>query len=216
MKKFLLILLSLFLMNFSFVFAEENIEKINEYDAIHNIYQAVYNPETNIWTADKVVDEENIILTKKTIEGASAYSQLFYPDERLALTLTTDFEFIKDGRFIGIDNNNLKFYEVIYNGDYFEEVPLSLLEIQKLFPDTEILRLSQIDADHKMWIHKPLFKKKEFLIVNDSDKSYFKLTPKMKLLQKSEIKGLIIIPTYGFYTFTHFGEYKGKIRIYVR
>lgn len=216
MKKFLLILLSLFLMNFLIVFAEENSEEVNEYDAIHNIYQAVYNPETNLWSKEASLEYDEIILTKKTIEGASTYSQLFYSDERLALTITSDFDFIKDGRFIGVDNNNLKFNEIIYNGDTFEEVPLSLLDIQKLFPDTELLRLSQIDADHKMWIHKPLFKKKEFLIVNDSDKSYYKLAPKMKLLQKSEIKGLITIPTYGFYTFTHFGEYKGKIRIYVR
>lgn len=216
MKRFLLVLLSLFLINFSSVFAEENIETPNDYDAIHNIYQAVYNPETNIWTAGGVVDGEEIVLTKKTIESATTYSQLFYPDEKLALTLTSDFEFIKNGKLIGVDNNNLKFNEIIYNGEYFEEIPLSLLEIQKLFPDTEILRLSQIDADHKLWIHKPLFKKKEFLIVNDSNKSYYKLTPKIKRLQKSEIKCLITIPTYGFYTFTHFGEYKGKIKIYVR
>lgn len=216
MKKTLLILFSLFLINFSASYAEEITNESNEVVLYENIYQAVYNPETNLWSKEASLEESEIILTKKTIEGASTYSQLFYSDERLALTITSDFDFIKDGRFVGVDNNNLKFNEIIYNGDTFEEVPLSLLEIQKLFPDIELLRLSQIDADHKMWIHKPLFKKKEFLIVNDSDKSYYKLAPKMKLLQKFEIKGLITIPTYGFYTFTHFGEYKGKIRIYVR
>ena len=212
LKKFILFFF-LSLISTPLVYSNED---INQSEDICNIHQAVYNPNTQSWTTNEVKDDNEIILTKKTFEGASTYSQLFYPDERLALTLTSDFEFIKDGMLVGVDNNNLKFNQIIFNGEYFEEIPMTVQEVQKLFPNLEIIQLSLIDSDHKMWLSKPFFKKKDFLFINDSNKSYYKLTPRMKSLQKNDIKGIITIPFFGFFTLDHYGEYKGKIRIYVR
>ena len=212
LKNFILFFF-LFLLSTPLVYSNED---INQYEDICNIHQAVYNPNTQSWTTNEVKDDNEIILTKKTFEGASTYSQLFYPDERLALTLTSDFEFIKDGILVGVDNNNLKFNQIIFNGEFFEEIPMTVQEVQKLFPNLEIIQLSLIDSDHKMWLSKPFFKKKDFLFINDSNKSYYKLTPRMKSLQQSEIKGIITIPFFGFFTLDHYGEYKGKIRVYVR
>ena len=213
MLKKLILFFFLFLISTPLVFSnEDNIQN----EDICNIYQAVYDLNTQSWTTDETIDDNKIVLSKKTFEGASSYSQLFYPDEKLALTLTSDFEFIKDGMLVGVDNNNLKFNQIIFNGEYFEEIPMTVQEVQKLFPDLEIIQLSLIDSDHKMWLSKPFFKKKDFLFINDSNKSYYKLTPRMKSLQQSEIKGIITIPFFGFFTLDHYGEYKGKIRIYVR
>ena len=212
LKKFILFFF-LSLISTPLVYSNED---INQSEDICNIHQAVYNPNTQSWTTNEVKDDNEIILTKKTFEGASTYSQLFYPDERLALTLTSDFEFIKDGILVGVDNNNLKFNQIIFNGEYFEEIPMTVQEVQKLFPNLEIIQLSLIDSDHKMWLSKPFFKKKDFLFINDSNKSYYKLTPRMKSLQKNDIKGIITIPFFGFFTLDHYGEYKGKIRVYVR
>ena len=212
MKKFILFFF-LFLISTPLVYSNED---INQSEDICNIHQAVYNLNTQSWTTGSVTDTNEIVLTKKTFEGASTYSQLFYPDERLAITLASDFEFIKDGMLVGVDNNNLKFNQIIFNGEFFEEIPMTVQEVQKLFPDLEIIQLSLIDSDHKMWLSKPFFKKKEFLFINDSNKSYYKLTPRMKSLQKNDIKGIITIPFFGFFTLDHYGEYKGKIRVYVR
>ena len=212
LKKFILFFF-LSLISTPLVYSNED---INQSEDICNIHQAVYNPNTQSWTTNEVKDDNEIILTKKIFEGASTYSQLFYPDERLALTLTSDFEFIKDGMLVGVDNNNLKFNQIIFNGEYFEEIPMTVQEVQKLFPNLEIIQLSLIDSDHKMWLSKPFFKKKDFLFINDSNKSYYKLTPRMKSLQKNDIKGIITIPFFGFFTLDHYGEYKGKIRVYVR
>ena len=212
LKKFILFFF-LSLISTPLVYSNED---INQSEDICNIHQAVYNPNTQSWNTNEVKDDNEIILTKKIFEGASTYSQLFYPDERLALTLTSDFEFIKDGMLVGVDNNNLKFNQIIFNGEYFEEIPMTVQEVQKLFPNLEIIQLSLIDSDHKMWLSKPFFKKKDFLFINDSNKSYYKLTPRMKSLQKNDIKGIITIPFFGFFTLDHYGEYKGKIRVYVR
>ena len=67
-----------------------------------------------------------------------------------------------------------------------------------------------------MWLHKPLFKKKTILLVNDTDRYFHKITCKSKNIQDSEIKGLITIPRYGIIRFTHFGKHKGKLTFYIR
>ena len=60
--------------------------------------------------------------TKKLIEGAGSYSLYNYSDGRLAFALTTDCEFIKDDKLIIIDNNLLKYYKLIFNGENFEQI----------------------------------------------------------------------------------------------
>lgn len=213
MKKIFFTLMTIAFLSLNNIFAEE-VQEISETQP--NISQFIYNPYSETWRTGDVTEDSDVLLNKQLIEGASSYTQFFYSDNTIAGTLNTDYEFIKNGKLYGINNNELKFYEIIFNGDYFEEIELNVEEVQKLFPDTEIIRLSQIDSDNKMWLSKPMFKKKDFLFINDSDKSYYKLTPKMKKLQQSEIKGLITIPFYGMFTLNHFGEYKGKIRIYIR
>ena len=213
MKKLVLILISAIILLTNTAFAEETEENLTTNT---NNNQLVFNPYSETWSFGNATEDSDIQLTKQLIEGASNYTQFFYNDGSLAATLNTDYEFIRDGRLYGINNNELKFYEIIYNGEYFEEVEIDASEVQNLFPDTELIRLSQIDSDNKMWLNKPLFKKKDFLFINDSDKSYYKLTPRVKKLQQSEIKGLITIPYYGMFTLDHYGEYKGKIRIYIR
>lgn len=213
MKKIFFTLITVTFLSVNNIYAEE-VQEISEPQS--NVSQFIYNPYSETWSTGNVAEESDILLNKQLFEGASTYTQFFYKDGTIAATLNTDYEFIKNGKLFGVNNSELKFYEIIYNGEYFEEIELNVEEIQNLFPNVEIIRLSQIDNDNKMWLSKPMFKKKDFLFINDSNKSYYKLTPKMKKLQQSEIKGLITIPFYGMFTLNHFGEYKGKIRIYVR
>lgn len=214
MKKLVLIILSITFLLTNSVFAEEELQE--NIDTNTNINQFIYNPYSETWSLGNATEDSDIQLTKQLVEAGVNYTQFFYNDGSLAATLNTDYEFIRNGKLYGVNNNELKFYEIIYNGEYFEEIPIGADEIQNLFPDTELIRLSQIDSDHKMWLSKPIFKKKDFLFINDSNKSYYKLTPRVKKLQQSEIKGLITIPYYGMFTLDHYGEYKGKIRIYIR
>lgn len=209
MKRFFV--LFFLLLTFHSVMAEEVREIADDTQT-----KLFYNIDTNVWSEDYAVNDNHIVITKKIIDSASSYIQLFYPDESLALTLASDLISIRKGVLVGINNNELRFSKIVYEDGYFEEIPITALEVQKLFPETEVVRLSLLDSDNKMWLEKPFFKKKDFLFVNDSNKSYYKLTPKFKKIQKSEIKCMFTIPCFGMFTLTHFGERNGKIRIYVR
>lgn len=208
MKKILISLLLLIGCNLAFA-------NPNEYDVIYHEYQAIYTPSENSWSAESIADD-SIVLKKELIEGAGSYSRYNYEDGHLAFALATDCELIKDNKLIIVDNNLLKYYKMTYNGDSFEQEPLSPEELQQLFPQAEIFKISLIDKDNKTWLHKPIFKKRTILLYNDTDRFFHKISCKNKNVQDSELKGLITFSRYGFYKFTHFGEHKGKLIFYVR
>ena len=178
--------------------------------------KAVYSLESGAWYVGEPVSDDDIVITKNLVEGTGSYSQYYYSDDTLAMTFCSNYEFIKDGTFVVVNNENLTYSKLIYNEGVFEEVPIELLDLQVMFPDAELVRLSHLDADGKMWISKIPFKKKVLFFVNDTDKYFYKLTAKMKKLQPIDLRSYVVIPHYGFYTFTHFGERNGKIRIYTR
>ncbi len=211
MKKFLFIFFVLVCFSLTSAYAKQN-----PYDAIYNVYQVVYSPSENKWSAGGVGDGNKIVLTKKNTDTMSIRSVYYYPNETKAIELSSDFELIKNGILIGIDNANLKYYKVEFTGDGFIEVPLTFFELQETFPEATIARLSYLSKDGKMWVSKKLFKKKTILFLNDSEEFYYKLTPRAKKIQNKEIKGLITFNRYGIFNFDHFGQRDGKLIVYVR
>ena len=85
-----------------------------------------------------------------------------------------------------------------------------------MFPEAEIIRLSQIDSDNKIWINKPLFQQKKLIFVNDSDEFYYNLTAKNKKIQDEDFRPLITLSRLGIYNFNHYGKRDGKLILYVR
>ena len=208
MKKFFFLLLAIFF--HSFVFANTE-----NFDFVNDGQQITYDSYNKIWTVGGI-NEDDIILYKKFYDGAGSYSQYMDSDNKIAFTLTTNLEFVKDGVLYAVNNDELKYYKISYDGERVEEIPLTIVEIQELFPDAEIISLASIDDDNKMWIHKPIGEKKKLLFVNDSNRFFHKLTPNCIEAQDEEIKGLVTISRYGIYRFTHFGQRDGKLTIYVR
>lgn len=190
--------------------AEENI-----HNALYNESTAVYSLENNSWSNEKI-NENDIVLKKTLIEGTGSHSIFYYEDGTLGFALATNYELIKNGKMIIIDNNLLKYYKMVYENESFRQVELTYNEIMEVFPQAEIFRLSLIDEDNKIWIHKPFMKKRTLLLVNDTEKFFHSLTCKSKNVQDKEIKGLITISRYGVIKFKHFGEYKGKLTFWVR
>jgi hypothetical protein len=103
-----------------------------------------------------------------------------------------------------------------YDNGRFEQVPMEINEVQQLFPDVELFKVSNIDNDGKTWLHKPLFKNKTILLFNDTDRFFHKITCKSKKAQDVDIKGLITFSRYGIYRFKHFGKHKGELVFYIR
>ena len=208
MKK---VLLSLLLFSFSStVFADEN-----TFNLIKNEDKVFYSQENSIWLKEPETNNEQI-LTKTLFEGAGSYSIYNKEDGSLAFALATDCELINNGKLIIVDNNILKYYKLEYNGRSIEQIELTDEEIQEVFPEAEIFKLSQIESDNKIWLHKPFRKERTLILVNDTDKFFHGINCKSKNVQNPEIKGLIKISRYGIIRFTHFGEYKGNLTFYIR
>lgn len=208
MKKILLILLS-FLFSAT-AFAEENI-----HNAIYNNDKVFCSVLDSSW-ATVGIGEGKLVLIKQLDEGTGSCSIYNYEDGTLAFALATDYELIKNNKLIVIDNNLLKYYKIVYNGKSFEQIPLTEDEIKELFPQAEIFKISWIDSDDKMWLHKPFLKQRTLILVNDTDRCFHKLNTNSKNVQDSEILGLITINKYGRIKFSHFGERDGKLVFYIR
>lgn len=208
MKMFVLFLAIMLIGNA--VYSNENL-----YNAIYNEDTIFYSPSEKKWSTQNLF-EDNIKLKKTLIEGTGAHSIYKYEDNSLAFALSTDYEIVKNGNLVIVDNNLLKYYKIILNEDNYLQIPLEETEIKALFPDSEFFRLSQIESDNKIWIHKPFGKQKKLLLVNDTEKCFHGLTTKTKRVQNEEIKGLITISKYGIIRFKHFGERDGKLIFYIR
>lgn len=208
MKKVLLFLSFLFLI--TPINAEDSL-----YDIIENENEIFYSQINNTWSINKSSDED-LVLFKNSFDGAGSYSTYKFSDGSLAFALATNCELIKDGKLIIIDNNLLKYYELQYNNKNIKQIELSESELKNIFPDTEIFKISQIDNDDKIWLHKPLLKKRTILLLNDTNRFFHQINCKSKNVQDNEIKGLITFNRYGSFTFKHFGKRNGKLIFYIR
>ena len=144
MKKLCFVILALFISLVTFANTED-------FDYVNDGQQISYNSYNNLWTIGGINDDD-IILYKKFYDGAGSYSQYLDSEDKIVFTLTTSLEFVKDGVLYAINNDEFKYYRIVYNGQDFEEIPLSYGEIQELFPDADIVSLALIDDDNKISI----------------------------------------------------------------
>ena len=209
MKKFLICLT--LLLSFNSAYADEN-----PHSAVYNGDQIFHSNYESKWSLIDINTNDKLVLTKELPEGTGSCSIYKNQDNSLAFALSTDFEIVKNGNLIIVDNNLLKYSKIVYDGERFIQEPLSDEELEQAFPNAEIYKMSWIDSDNKMWLHKPLFKKRTLLLVNDTDNFYHQFSCKYKNVQDPEIKGLITINRYGIFRFKHFGKRNGELTFYIR
>lgn len=166
--------------------------------------QVTYSPEANVWNNGSM-SEDRIVLTRKVVDGTGSYSQYLYNDGKEAFTLGSNYEFLCSGKLIAVHNAELKFFEVIYKDSDFSETSLDIDEVQKLFPDAKILRISQF-KDGKMVVKKPLFEKAKYLLLNDTDEYFHKYSFKPSKVKHTPIAGLIETSKSGKITFSHYNQ----------
>lgn len=209
MKKVCLgLILSILLLGFT------SVANACNFEGLYENYQAVYTPSSGTWSSGGMA-EDRIVLTKKTSVGTGSYSEYYYSDGSLAASLNSNYEFLKEGMLIAVDNAKLKYSKVVYTDSKFEELPLTCEELKKIFPNAEIIKISQF-KNNKITIKKGLFKEKTVLLVNDTDGYFHKFTFKPESVKKTDVKGLITLSKYGKVEFSHYGDNEGKLTIYVR
>lgn len=110
-----------------------------------------------------------------------------------------------DSRTITFNEDELKFYE--------SGVLLSKDEVQKLFPDYEIVLISQFDKDKKLKISNKRMKQKKILLLNDEKYRTFHLfyiyptvsRSEFQNYKNGEIKSLITVHGKKNVRLKHFG-----------
>lgn len=156
-------------------------------------YQVLYSPSLDIWSLDDIAGEK-IVLTKKKSAKKDDFSNYSYNTDEIKLN--SNYEFIFDSKLIAVDNNNFKYYEIKCNNLKIEQVQLSVNDLKKIFPDAEIIKISDFKKGCYNIISGNTDKK--VLIYNDTtlELGKFQVTP-LETIVDSNIKGLIQLPKKG-------------------
>lgn len=186
----------------------------HNFDGIYDSQQVVYKKTSQTWDTGGM-SEDRIVLTKKTSSGSVSYSQYYYDNGKLAFEPVSNFEFIKDGMLVAVNNSSLKYSKIVYDHSKFKSEPLTCEELKKAFPDAEIIKISQFD-NGKYTVKKRWFVPKTLLLINDTDKDFYKYSYKPSSVQKTDITGLIRLTRHGKVIFSHYGDEADKYTIYVK
>lgn len=207
MKKLLLTLLVCFVSALS----------ASAYDYVKVNQSVFYNPETAQWTFEKQSDDD-IELINHSFVGSGGYQEFLSKKGEVLIDPNFNISYIENGKFIAIDSQNLKFYNYSFEDGKFVGKELSADCLAKLYPQYEVVKISDF-KDNKIVLYKKLFTKKNFLIVNDTDKSFYKYSYRPKYVNPSYIKPFLHVPHRGKIEFSHYGDNDKNapaLKIYVR
>lgn len=187
----------------------------NSFDFVEN--SVYYNLQTQKWSLNRQTPKD-IKLIYKMYSTSGGYSEYYNNRGKLAIGPFSNREFIDDGNLIGIDNGNLKLIKYYYDNGYFRNSILDEGYIGKLFPEIEIIKLSQF-VNNEITIYKKPLEQKKILILNDTKNNYYKYTFKPANIEDKDITGLITVSKFGKIVFSHYGddnEFFPALKIHVK
>ena len=187
----------------------------NSFDFVEN--SVYYNLQTQKWSLNRQTPKD-VKLIYKMYSASGGYSEYYNNRGKLAIGPFSNREFIDDGNLIGIDNGNLKLIKYYYDNSYFRNSILDEGYIGKLFPEIEIIKLSQF-VNNEITIYKKPLEQKKILILNDTKNNYYKYTFKPANIEDKDITGLITVSKFGKIVFSHYGddnEFFPALKIHVK
>ena len=174
------------------------------YTYIQEKEKVFYNPQNSTWSSEKQT-ENDIQLKNKSFIGSGGFTEYYYSNGELAIGPETNIEYLHDGNLIGINSQELKFYKFVFENNKFEKKLLSVDEIAQLYPEYSIIRVSDFQ-NNEITIYKKFFSKKNILLLNDTDKSFYKYNYKPSSVNPQHIKPFIKISHAGKIIFSHYGD----------
>ena len=157
-----------------------------DYNAIQDNSEVVYSPAFLQWSL-ACAHKDDIVLKK---------SEMGYITDYTELRLNSDFQFLYLGRFLGVDNSNLKYYELEYINDSFVERALTYEEVQEIFSDFDVLKISDFTRGTYTIINH--CDEKYVLLYNDTEQSFanYVVLPEVYFASFG-INGIIRLPNRG-------------------
>lgn len=164
--------------------------------------QVQFCTDNQTWSLDCNSNAENF--TKRITYGSGGFS--IYEKEKKLYDTDTTLEFLYNNKLLGYNTHKLKFYTLQFDNDKFEPKELSDEEIKEIFPDVEIIKVSQFDENNTITIYKPYFKAKTILLVNDTNNFYYKYQFEKYPKQDELIRGIVELNKAQTLVFSHFGS----------
>ena len=201
MKK---ILLAIFMFWFAVMPACAIVEEVMDGSKVY------YSPSEKLWTKARGLFEDKITYTKHTSPGTGSYSEYYLDNQNEPeFVLSSNYEFVRNGKLIAVINKSLKFAEVINNNGKIQEKELNKKDVQKLFPYVKIIKLSSFrNREKTLRISKfP----QQYLLLNDTKKDFHKYSFSPYNTDTPYIKAIFRINGKGIITFSHYGNDTYKI-----
>lgn len=129
-----------------------------------------YNPSTKTWSRNLGLND--YVFSKHVTNGSGGYSEYKYDGKTYDVDST--YEFLFQGRMFGYNAHTLKLFELMFDGEQFTQRELTDEEIQFFFPDMDVIKVSQFDENNEYLIELPVFRRAEFMIINDTDRDFYK------------------------------------------
>ena len=197
MKKILLVLSLMFFPNYAQAY--EYPESITGYLDVNQ--KVTYSNSTKTWS--RLPQNNAITFTKHMTVGTGSFSEFL--NQKKYYNTNTTMEFFDGNKLIGYNQHLLKFFELGFDGNKITHRELSVPEIQKLFPDTEIVKVSDFKND-KITLKKPFRKTKTFLLINDTNRDFYKYSYEKHGNGTELIKSILEVKKPKKIVFSHFGS----------
>ena len=139
-------------------------------NAITNNQIVDYNPQTKFWSRNLGLN--HYVFTKHISIGSGSYT--YFTNGVKEYELNSTYEFLYYGKLYAYSAHLLKFFELGFDGEGFTTRELTKDEVQNMFPDVKILLVSEFDENNEITVELPVFRKKAFMILNDTDNDYYK------------------------------------------
>ena len=170
----------------------------------------------DVWS-DNVTRKDNDYFIKFISAGTGNYSEFYKSNGEFAFTTGCQYEFIYKGDLIGYANQDLKFYDFIFVNGEFIQRELTPDEVQVLFPDYTIVKISEFSPNTNSLKIKKKGRNFKVILLNDTDKSFYhySFTSGNAKFEHYPLTGFINIKKKGMFHFSHFGENTAEFPWYV-
>lgn len=160
-----------------------------------------------VWS-QKVNKKRDVYFVKKVSAGTGSYSEFYTSDGDFLFSTGTQYEFLKDGKLIGYSNPDLKFYEFYLNNNFLEKRELTEVEINELFKNFHIIRISDFSKSTNALKIKKTHKNYKIILLNDTDRYFYNynFTSGNAKFEQYYLKGFLNIKKGGMIQFSHFGD----------
>lgn len=169
-----------------------------------------YNPATKTWSRTPI--NSGITFVKHMTVGSGGFSEFLY--KKKYYDTSTTLEFFNGNKLIGYSQHLLKFFELGWSGKGITKKELTANEVKQLFPNTQIVLVSKFKKN-KITLVKPRKSIKTFLILNDTNRDFYKYSYEKYGNGTELIKSIIEPQKPQKIVFSHFGSRDAEFPILI-